>query len=46
MSKIIRCTPVSYTIEFYLETDPERPRWDMDQPYQRGVCGVSSGSDC
>jgi hypothetical protein len=40
MSGILRKHRVSTTarpIEFFLDRDPDDPRFDMDQPYQRGV---------
>lgn len=40
MSGILRKYRVSTTargIDFFLERDPAEPRFDMDQPYQRGV---------
>lgn len=40
MTRIIRKYHVDNTnrsLDFFLDRDPEEPRFDMDQPYQRGV---------
>lgn len=40
MTGILRTYQVNNTnrsIDFFLDRDPQDPRFDMDQPYQRGV---------